>query len=182
MRRAGSLTPAVFHTPTSETRAASRRSSRLGSSIQVYSGGSRLGSRRRSGCAKVLPLPPSAVRRGFHNPAAKSRSASAEPAALSSPAPAPAKPPYPSVCACALVQPFATASMQLFGVNLALRSLDCKVPCVVEDTMQPFDVNLALRRRQHRRRPARRRLTAVARTIPQSTQSPPNTGPTRRYV
>ena len=43
------------------------------------------------------------------------------PAALSSLAPAPAKPPYSSARACALMQPFATATMQLFGVNLALR-------------------------------------------------------------
>ena len=53
-------------------------------------------------------------------PAAEVAAASANPAALSSLAPAPAQPPYPSACACALMQPFATAARQLFGVNLAL--------------------------------------------------------------
>ena len=181
MRRAASPTPAAFHTPTSETPAASRRSSRLGSSVPAYSGGSDAAIAAGVDARNVLPVLIGGEAR-LPQPAAEVEAASAMPAALSSPAPAPAKPSCPSACACALVQPFATAAMQLFGVNLALRSLDCKVPCVAEDTTQLFDVNLALRRRSHRRRPGRRWLTVALRTTPQSTQSPTNIGPTRRYV
>ena len=166
---------------TSETRAASRRNSRLGSSFQVYSVGSDSAVADGVDARNVLPLPPSAVRRGSLNPPLKWRLRAQCPQRFPTLLPRP-RSRRTRRRACALMQPFATAAMQLFGVNLALRSLDCKVPCVAEDTTQPFDANLALRRRPHRRRPGRRRLTVAMRTIPQSTQIPPNIGPTRRYV
>ena len=51
-------TPAAFHTPTSETPAASRRSSRLGSSVPAYSGGSDAAIADGVDARNVLPLPP----------------------------------------------------------------------------------------------------------------------------
>ena len=114
--------------------------------------------RRRSGCAKCPAGTPIGGEARIPKPVGEVEAASAEPPALSSLAPAPAKPPYPSACACALMQPSATATMQLFGVNPALRW------------------------RSHRRCPIRQRLANAMGATPQSTQSPPNIGPTRRYV
>ena len=95
-QQAGSPKPAAFHTPTSETPAASRRRSRRGSSVPAYSGGSDAAIADGVDARNVLPLPPIGGEARLPQPVAtKSRSASAKPAALSSPAPAPAKPPYP---------------------------------------------------------------------------------------